>query len=182
MIDLEVVNRSVVDRVLPYIGTVPNFPKIGVDFKDISPLLNDAEAFKITCEALSAVTHNWLFSSVAGIEARGFILGAPIALSTNCGFVPLRKRGKLPGNLYSKSYGLEYGTDTIEMQVHSFNRGQRVLVVDDVLATGGTAMAACDLIEQAGGVVAGCVFLAEISALHGRNKLSKYNVYSLIRY
>ena len=167
--------------VLAGIRDVPDYPEPGVMFKDITPLLADAAGFAAVIEAF-AEPHQDRSSPVdvvAGIEARGFILAAPVALRLGIGFVPLRKRGKLPHTTLGAQYALEYGTAEIEVHIDAVREGQRVLVVDDVLATGGTAAAACELIERAGGVVAGIAVLLELGFLGGRARLAGRQVRSL---
>jgi adenine phosphoribosyltransferase len=167
--------------VLAGVRDVPDFPKPGVMFKDITPLLADGPRFAAVVEAL-AVPHRQGAEPVdviVGIEARGFILAAPVAVSLGIGFVPLRKQGRLPHTTLVASYTLEYGTAQIEMHADGLQPGQRVLLVDDVLATGGTAAAACELIERAGGTVAGVAVLLELGFLGGRSKLTGRRVRSL---
>lgn len=163
-------------RILSRIRDVPDYPSPGVLFKDITPLLSDGDAFAEVVEAFAGPYRRGGGSGavdlVVGIEARGFILAAPIAIALGAGFVPIRKLGKLPGTTYGASYDLEYGSAGIEVHVDGIERGQRVLVVDDVLATGGTAEAACTLVERCGGVVAGVDFLMELSFLPGRARLA----------
>ncbi|HWC21085.1 MAG TPA: adenine phosphoribosyltransferase [Flexivirga sp.] len=153
-----------------HIREVADFPKPGVKFKDLSPLFREPAAFTTV---LTDIAGRWAgkVDIVAGVEARGFILGAPLALQMGLGFVPIRKAGKLPGDTHSRSYDLEYGQATIEVTTDAFAAGHRVLLVDDVLATGGTAAAACELIECAGAEVVGIEMLLELSFLHGRDKL-----------
>ncbi len=152
-----------------YVRDVPDYPQPGVVFKDITPLLADGKAFGTVVEALAA-TYGPV-DKVACIEARGFILAAPVACRLGAGFVPIRKKGKLPGVTFAQEYELEYGTATIEVLTDAFNPADRVLVIDDVLATGGTARATMDLVRRAGAEVAGIAVLLELSFLHGRAKL-----------
>ena len=161
---------------------VPDFPKPGILFKDITPVVQDYAALKEVVEKLSAWARDKKVDAVLGIEARGFIFGAPIALELGVGFVPLRKLGKLPYNVVAEEYALEYGTNTVEMHADSIKPGQRILIVDDLLATGGTAAAAARLVERLGGVVAGFGFLIELEFLEGRKILSQYDINALIRY
>ncbi|WP_446663796.1 adenine phosphoribosyltransferase [Flexivirga sp. B27] len=158
---------------------VPDFPKPGVLFKDLTPLFRDPEAFGVV---LDDIAGRWAgkVDVVAGVEARGFILGAPLALRMGLGFVPIRKAGKLPGETHTRSYDLEYGTATIEVTTDAFAAGHRVLLVDDVLATGGTAAAACELIEGAGAEVMGLEMLLELSFLQGRDKLPGRDVRAIL--
>jgi adenine phosphoribosyltransferase len=157
---------------------VPDYPQAGVVFKDITPLLADGKAFAAVVDAL-AVTYGPV-DKVAGIEARGFILAAPVACRLGVGFVPIRKQGKLPGATFAQDYDLEYGTATIEVLTDAFEPGERVLVIDDVLATGGTAGATADLVQRAGARVAGLAVLLELSFLNGRAKLTGLPVSALL--
>ena len=157
---------------------VPDYPQVGVVFKDITPLLGDGKAFAEVVDALAA-TYGPV-EKVAGIEARGFILAAPVALRLGAGFVPIRKKGKLPGATFAQDYNLEYGTATIEVLTDAFAPGERVLVIDDVLATGGTARATADLVQRAGAQVAGLAVLLELSFLNGRAKLADLPVTALL--
>jgi adenine phosphoribosyltransferase len=161
-----------------HIRDVPDYPQAGVMFKDITPLLADGEAFAAVVDAL-AVTYGPV-DKVAGIEARGFILAAPVANRLGVGFVPIRKQGKLPGATFAEDYDLEYGTATIEVLTDAFVPGERVLVIDDVLATGGTARATADLVQRAGARVAGLAVLLELSFLNGRAKLAGLPVSALL--
>jgi len=157
---------------------VPDYPQVGVVFKDITPLLADGKAFAAVVDALAA-TYGPV-DKVAGIEARGFILAAPVACRLGVGFVPIRKQGKLPGATYAKDYDLEYGTATVEVLADAFAPGERVLVIDDVLATGGTARATADLVRRAGARVAGLAVLLELSFLNGRAQLAELPVSALL--
>jgi adenine phosphoribosyltransferase len=161
---------SNLDKALALIRTIPDYPKPGIAFKDITPLLADAEAFAITIDALSAFISTE--SVVAGIEARGFIFASALANRKKLGFVPIRKAGKLPHATISQSYGLEYGEDRIEVHIDAFNSHRHVLLVDDVLATGGTICAAIDLIKRAGSNVTTVAVLFEIPELGGRQKIA----------
>jgi adenine phosphoribosyltransferase len=163
-------------RLLARVRDVPDFPKPGIVFKDITPLLADHATFTETVEALAAPFRDRDVDTVAGIEARGFVLGAPVALALGAGFVPVRKQGKLPGDIVSASYDLEYGSAVIEVTSDAFVRGARVLVVDDVLATGGTAAATVDLVRRCGGEVVGVSMLMELSFLDGRTPLAAAGV------
>jgi adenine phosphoribosyltransferase len=160
------------------IRDVPDYPQPGVVFKDITPLLADGKAFRAVIDVL-AETYGPV-DKVAGIEARGFILAAPVAARLGAGFVPIRKKGKLPGATFAEDYQLEYGTATIEVLTDAFDPGDRVLVIDDVLATGGTARATVNLIQRAGARVAGLAVLLELSFLHGRSRLADLPVTALI--
>ena len=161
---------------------VPDFPKPGILFKDITPVVQDHAALQEVVQLMTAWARDKQVEAVVGIEARGFIFGVPVALELGIGFVPLRKLGKLPANTVSEEYALEYGTNTVEMHADSLRRGQRVLIVDDLLATGGTAAAAGRLVERLGAVVAGYSFLIELAFLEGRKVLSPYEIQALIRY
>ena len=157
---------------------IPDYPQRGVVFKDITPLLADGQAFSAVVEALAAVYGP--VDKVAGIEARGFILAAPVACRLGAGFVPIRKKGKLPGVTFAQDYDLEYGTATIEVLTDAFSPDDRVLVIDDVLATGGTARATVDLVHRTGAQVAGLAVLLELSFLNGRAKLPDLPVSALL--
>lgn len=161
---------------------VPDFPKPGILFKDITPIVQDYAALKEVVDKLAAWGKTKKIDAVVGIEARGFIFGAPVALALGVGFVPLRKLGKLPYNRVAEEYALEYGTNTVEMHSDSLVPGQSVIIIDDLLATGGTAAAAARLVERLGGKVAGFGFVLELEFLEGRKVLSPYEVEALIRY
>jgi adenine phosphoribosyltransferase len=161
---------------------VPDFPKPGILFYDITTLLNDASGFRDMIDALSAPFAKRGIEQVVGIESRGFILGAAVANALDAGFVPIRKPGKLPSATHREDYALEYGTDCLEIHTDAFERGQKVLLVDDVLATGGTAKAAAGLVRRVGGDLVGLSFLIELSFLNGRSKLSDEQVYSVLQY
>jgi adenine phosphoribosyltransferase len=164
------------------IRDIPDFPKPGVTFKDITPLLADPVAFSTAVDAIVVSFGRGTIDKVVGIEARGFIIAAPVAYHFGAGFIPLRKPGKLPYETVSEAYELEYGTESLELHTDAFNPGDRVLIVDDVLATGGTARAATNLVEQAGGKVSGLAFVIELEFLHGREKLNGYDYMSLLKY
>lgn len=172
------------DDLLSFIRDVPDFPKKGILFKDITTLLGDRDAYAIALDQLEEVAENSgeKIDLVAGIESRGFIFGAALADRLHAGFVPIRKPGKLPASTISESYSLEYGENTVEIHADAIRSGQNVLLVDDLLATGGTMAAACRLVERLGGKVARIVFLIELSFLGGREKLPDYEVVSLIQY
>ena len=153
------------------IRTVPDFPKAGVQFRDLTPLMADAQALRQTVEALVAPFQGDRVQVVAGMEARGFVFGALAAYELGAGFVPLRKAGKLPHAVESVSYALEYGTATLEVHRDALGDGRRVLLVDDVLATGGTAAASVELVERVGATLVGCAFVLELEALGGRRRL-----------
>lgn len=165
-----------------YIADIPDFPEPGVLFRDVTPLLADATAYKESIRLLVDFAKDKNIDVIAGPEARGFLFGCPVAVELNCGFVPVRKPGKLPREVVSKSYELEYGTNEIQMHSDSIKPGQNVLIVDDLLATGGTVEAAVSLIEQMGGNVVGIAFLIELEALKGRDLLKGYDVYSVLKY
>lgn len=165
-----------------FVRDVPDFPEPGIVFKDITPLLADAAALQAAVDAMLAPHDGEAVTKVVGIEARGFIFGAPIALALGAGFVPMRKAGKLPHTTVTESYALEYGSASLEVHADAFDRGDRVLVVDDVLATGGTARAAMALVGGAGGVVTGCAFLIELGFLGGRAALGTAHVTSVLAY
>ena len=165
-----------------YVADIKDFPKEGIIFRDVTPLLQDGKAFNYTIELMSDYAKKVNADLVVGPEARGFIFGCQVATRLNIGFVPIRKPGKLPRETISESYDLEYGSNTLSMHKDAIKKGQRVLIVDDLLATGGTIQAACKLIEQLGGVVAGICFVIELDDLKGRDLLNKYDVMSLMHY
>jgi adenine phosphoribosyltransferase len=164
------------------IRDVPDFPRPGVVFKDIMPLLGDPAALREAVDRLTDFAEPLRPELVLGAESRGFILGGALAYRLGCGFAPARKPGKLPWRTVSIEYALEYGVDSLEVHVDAIAHGARVLVHDDLLATGGTALAKCQLVEGLGGVVAGVVFVIELDFLHGREKLAGYDVHSLVRF
>jgi adenine phosphoribosyltransferase len=164
------------------IRDVPDFPKPGIVFKDITPLLQDPRAFGRTIELLAEKTREHRFDLVCGIESRGFIFGAALAKELGKGFIPIRKPGKLPWKTASESYELEYGTDTIEIHVDAASGGRRVLMVDDLLATGGTMQASVRLLQKIGGEAVAAAFVIELAFLNGRRKLGDLPVHSLVRY
>ena len=165
-----------------YIKDIPDFPEPGVLFRDVTPLLADKDAYQESIRLLSDNKKKKKVDLVVGPEARGFLFGCPVALALNCGFVPVRKPGKLPREVVSQSYDLEYGSNEIQMHSDSIQPGQNVLIVDDLLATGGTVDAAVSLIEKMGGNVVGIAFLIELEALKGRELLKDYDVYSVLKY
>lgn len=166
---------------LSYIRNVPDWPKKGIQFKDVTTLCKAPEAFKEVCDQIANHFKDMGINKVAAIEARGYIFGAVIAYLLDIGFILIRKPGKLPAKTISETYQLEYGTDSIEMHEDGINVGDKVLIIDDLLATGGTAKAAAHLIEKAGGEVSGIGFVIElIGSLHGRENLSGYHLFSLI--
>ena len=170
------------DQLRKHIRDVPDFPKAGIMFRDVTPLLLEPAALGGAIQALSEPFENLRVDRVLGIESRGFIVGAPVALSLGVGFGLVRKTGKLPYEVHRVSYDLEYGTDTVEMHVDTVEKGHRVLIVDDLIATGGTAAAAVQLAREAGGEVVGCSFLIELTALEGRKLLDVEPIHTVIRY
>ncbi len=169
-------------RLEDHVRDILNFPQPGVRFKDITPLLQDKAAFRASLERLAAHYAGAGIQVVAGVESRGFIFGAPLAYLLNCGFVPVRKFGKLPAETVNVEYALEYGTNVVEMHTDAIQPGERVLVVDDLLATGGTVAATIELIERLGGHIAGVSFLVELTYLKGREHLAGHDVFALIKY
>ena len=165
-----------------YIRDIPDFPKPGILFKDITPLLADPDAFEYAISRLAAHYSTADIDAIAAVEARGFLFAAPLALQLRKPLIPLRKPGKLPYRTYSLKYELEYGEAELHMHIDGIAPGSTVLMVDDLLATGGTMAAGCQLVEQAGGVVVGCAFLVELAFLNGRDKLAGHDVYSMMTY
>ena len=165
-----------------YIRDVPNFPKEGILFRDITPLLADKDALAQTIEKLADPFVNAGIDYIAAVEARGFIFGSAVAKELGCGFIPLRKTGKLPYQTESVTYDLEYGTDTIEVHQDAIKPGDKVLMLDDLLATGGTMGAACALMEKLGAKIAGLTFVIELTALGGRSKLEGYEIDVIMAY
>lgn len=164
------------------IRDVPDFPKPGIVFKDITPLLGDAGLFAAVTDEIAARAADLSITHVVGVESRGFIIAAPVARALGAGFVPVRKPGKLPFRAIREEYALEYGTDSLDIHEDAVGQSARVLVVDDVLATGGTAAATCRLAERAGGTVVGCAFLIELGFLNGRRRLEGRAIDSLLVY
>ena len=164
------------------IRDIPDFPKEGIIFKDITPLLMDPECLKMAVDAIADAFRDTGVTKVCAVEARGFILGAAVACRLDAGFIPIRKPGKLPYETRCCTYELEYGTDTIEVHVDAISPGEKVLMVDDLLATGGTMAAACKLVEELGGEIAGIAFMVELAFLKGAEKLKGYRVTSLVTY
>jgi len=164
------------------IRDIPDFPKKGILFRDITPLLQDSVSFRKAVELLAGHYREKELDLVVSVEARGFILGAAIAYELGLGFVPVRKPGKLPYRVERAAYSLEYGEDVVEIHQDAIKKGDRVLVFDDLLATGGTARAICELVERLEGKIEGISFLIELTSLKGREKLKKYEVFSLIKY
>ncbi|MFD1095156.1 adenine phosphoribosyltransferase [Salegentibacter chungangensis] len=165
-----------------FVRDIPDFPKEGVVYKDISPLLQDPEAMHRAVELFLEKLDGIKIDKVIGIEARGFFFATLLAEKLNAGFIPLRKPGKLPYKTIKEEYALEYGTDSLEIHEDAFERGEKILIHDDVLATGGTALAACKLVERMGGEIAQCDFLVELEFLNGREKLKGYQIESLLKY
>ena len=175
-------SKKHVDAIADKIRDVPDFPKKGIVFKDITPVLSDINTLRISICEMAAPFVNRGIDVVVGIESRGFIFGAPIADILGCSFVPVRKPGKLPWKTKNVSYELEYGTDALEIHEDSITKGQNVLIVDDLLATGGTAKATCKLVSELEGNIIGLSVLIELEALNGRKRLNQYNVHSLVQY
>lgn len=163
------------------IRDIPDFPKPGIIFKDITPILSDSAVFNRTIDVLADRYRSKKVDAIAGIESRGFLFGSALAYRLGLPFVPVRKKGKLPYKTVSASYDLEYGSATIEIHIDAISPGQKILVIDDLLATGGTAAATCDLVEKVGGYVVECAFVVELCFLNGREKL-KSDVHALVRY
>jgi adenine phosphoribosyltransferase len=169
-------------RLEDYIRCIPDFPKPGILFRDITPLLASPEAFAEAIDQLAEAFRRQRIDLVAAAEARGFIFAAPLAIKLGAGLVPIRKPGKLPAKCLSHSYELEYGTDTLQIHADGIAAGAQVLVVDDLLATGGTIDACCRLVEKAGGKVVGCAFVIELVGLGGAKKIDRYRTMSLLKY
>ena len=175
--------NSVVEQVRDKIRNIPDFPKKGILFRDITTALKDNIALKQMVDYLAEQFKNEKIDYVVGLESRGFIFGVPLAYLFDAGFVPIRKPNKLPAETLSETYALEYGTDTMEIHVDALKEGDRVLIVDDLLATGGTAAAACNLVKKIGAEIAGCAFVIELDDLGGRNKLPKdCKIVSMVHY
>ena len=164
-----------------YIRDVPDFPKEGILFKDITTLLKEPEAFRKAINVFCDRYRTEGIDKVVGIESRGFLFGSVVAYKLGAGFVPIRKPGKLPAETLRQEYALEYGTDAVEIHKDGIRKGEKVLMIDDLLATGGTMAASCDLVRQLGGRIVEVAFLIELDFLHGRDKLKEYEVFSLIR-
>lgn len=164
------------------IRNIPDFPIPGVQFKDITTLLRDGPAFRQVVDAFAERYEGRAIDAIVGIESRGFIFSAPLAYRLGVGLVPVRKHGKLPAATHRVEYELEYGANKLEIHRDAFTPGARVVIIDDLLATGGTVRAACELVELAGGVVEEVAFLIELTFLHGREKLEKYPVFSMLNY
>ncbi len=169
-------------KVEDYIRTIPDFPEEGIMFRDVTTVLQDAEGFHLAIDEMQKLLSDTEFDVIVGAESRGFIFGAPLAYNMKKAFVPVRKKGKLPCETVEATYELEYGTATIEMHKDSIKPGQKVVIVDDLIATGGTIEAAAKLIEELGGEVVKIVFLLELAGLNGREKLAKYDVATVVTY
>ena len=165
-----------------YIADIPDFPQDGILFRDVTPLMADGDVFKKACDEIIAFAKEVNAEVVVGPESRGFIFGCPVAYELGIGFVPVRKPGKLPRETVSVSYDLEYGSNELQVHKDSIKKGQRVLIVDDLLATGGTVYATIQMVKELGGVVAGCAFLIELAGLNGREHLKEYPVFALMSY
>lgn len=174
--------QELINEIKKLIRDVPNFPKPGIIFKDIMPFLSEPKTFKKTIKYLAKYYKDKKIDKVIGIEARGFILAAPLAIELNCGFIPVRKKGKLPYKTISLTYDLEYGQDTLQIHEDAIKNGENVIIVDDVLATGGTALAVTNLVKQLGGNISGIFMLIELEFLKGREKLKDFDLFSLIKY
>ena len=170
------------DLIKKTIRDIPDFPKPGILFKDITPLLQNREVFAKIIDALAERYIGKKIDVIAGIESRGFLFGTPLAYRLGTSFVPIRKSGKLPYKTVKASYSLEYGTATVEMHTDAIQKGDRVVVIDDLLATGGTANAACNLVEGQGGKIIECSFVVELKFLHGKEKLRNRELFSLVQY
>ncbi|WP_085991809.1 adenine phosphoribosyltransferase [Oceanobacillus senegalensis] len=165
-----------------HIEIVENYPKEGIQFKDITPLMNNGEAYRAAVNDIVEYAKDKEVDIVVGPEARGFIIGCPVSYALGIGFAPVRKEGKLPREVIKVDYGLEYGTNVLTIHKDAIKPGQRVLITDDLLATGGTIEATIKLVEELGGIVAGCAFLIELSYLDGMDKLKDYDVLTLMKY
>jgi adenine phosphoribosyltransferase len=174
--------KNIMDTIKKTIRTIPHFPKKGIMFRDITTLLKDAAALRETIDALVKRYQERSIDVVAGIESRGFIIGGAMAYLLGKGFIPIRKPGKLPAETYRVEYELEYGSDAIEMHKDAVTRGAQVLIVDDLLATGGTMKAACEVVEKAGGEVVECAFIVDLPDLKGREQLKDYQVFTLVEF
>ncbi|MBF0441972.1 MAG: adenine phosphoribosyltransferase [Oligoflexales bacterium] len=165
-----------------YIRNIPDFPKPGIQFKDVTPLLRSPDTLTAAVKEIAKNSEKFDFDLIAGIESRGFIFGASLSMLLNKGFIPIRKPGKLPADTFRETYDLEYGSNSLEIHKDAVSKGGKVLVVDDLLATGGTTAASIKLIERCGGSVVGCSFLIELEFLKGRDFLKPYKVTSIIKY
>ena len=169
-------------KIEEYVRSIPDFPEEGIIFRDVTSVLQDRDGLKLAIDLMQAELEGVEFDVIAGLESRGFIFGTPIAYNLNKPFVPVRKKGKLPCETVSMEYDLEYGSAVIEMHKDSIKPGQKVVIIDDLIATGGTVEASTKLVEALGGEVVKIVFLMELEGLEGRKKLEKYNVASVIKY
>lgn len=165
-----------------YIRNIQDYPKAGILFRDITTLLQNKDAFKYAIDKMAEQVESEKIDYIVGAESRGFLIGSALAYKMNTGFIPVRKKGKLPYKTISEEYALEYGTDTLFMHEDAIKKGERVLIVDDLIATGGTALAMIKMVEKLGGIVAGSSFLIELKELNGRKEISKYPVHVLIEY
>ncbi|QSO52490.1 adenine phosphoribosyltransferase [Alicyclobacillus curvatus] len=165
-----------------FIREIPDFPQPGILFRDITPLLANGEAYRQAINTLADFARDLKAELIVGPEARGYVVGAPLAFALEAGFVPVRKKGKLPGQTISVQYGLEYGSDVLEIHKDAITTGQRIVVADDLLATGGTMSATIELVQKLGGNVVGAAFLIELSELAGRNKLGNLDIFTLVQY
>lgn len=165
-----------------YIRSIQDYPKEGILFRDITTLLKDKDAFKLAIDKMSEQVKDKKIDLIVGAESRGFLIGSALAYKMNCGFIPVRKKGKLPYKTISEEYALEYGTDTLYMHEDAIKKGDNVLVVDDLIATGGTALAMIKMVEKLGGNVVGSSFLIELEELNGRKEIEKYPINILIKY
>ncbi|HKL75052.1 MAG TPA: adenine phosphoribosyltransferase [Halanaerobiales bacterium] len=164
-----------------YIRNVPDFPKEGIMFKDITPMLKDKDAFMYAIDSIKDNYKDVEIDYIVGIESRGFIVGTPLAYAMEKGFIPIRKPGKLPADKITTSYDLEYGSNELELHRDAIEEGDKILIIDDLLATGGTVQASCELVEELGGDIVGIGFLLELEDLNGRDKLKGYDVFSLLK-
>jgi adenine phosphoribosyltransferase len=164
-----------------FIRDIPDFPKKGIIFKDITPLIADPQAFKTTINLLAKKYHKQKIDKILCVESRGFIFASALAYKLGIGIVPVRKPGKLPYKTIKETYALEYGSDTLEMHIDAFKKGARVLIIDDLLATGGTVQACTRLVKKLGGRIAGIGFVIELGFLHGRDKLKDFDIYSILK-
>ena len=174
--------KGIMKKIEDYIRTIPNFPEEGVMFRDISTVLSDRDGLRMAVDQMAASLGDEDFDTVVGPESRGFIFGVPIAYNMHKAFVPIRKKGKLPGETVSVEYDLEYGSAELEVHKDAIKPGDKVVIVDDLIATGGTTEAICKLIEKLGGTVVKIVFLIELEGLKGRDKLKNYNLVSIVKY
>ena len=175
-------NTGIMKALEDYVTTIPNFPKEGIMFRDVTTILSDKDGLKLAIDGLIDALKDVDFDLVVGSESRGFIFGTPIAYAMNKGFILVRKKGKLPRATYSEEYALEYGTATLEMHQDAIKKGQKVVIIDDLIATGGTTEAIIKLVEREGGEIVKIGFVMELEGLKGREKLKDYDVFSLISY